>query len=75
MSGHPEHDCSTHDGAFRQATTTAPERTDLTAKSAPLMIGAIQIESVARRDSQRFFNYSSPPDTAPPTTTPPVLRV
>ena len=71
MSGHSEHDCSTHDGAFRQATTTAPERTDMTA----LMIGAVQIESVARCDSQTFFDYSSPPDTAPPTTTPLVLRV
>jgi hypothetical protein len=75
ISGYPEHDCSTHDGNIRQATTTAAERADLTVKSAPLMIGAVQVESVSHRDSQQFLDYSSPPDTAPPTTTPVVLRV
>lgn len=74
MSGHSEHDCNTHDGVVRQAATTA-ERADMTAKSAPLMIGTVQIESVALRASQTFLDYSSPPGTAPPTTTPLVLRV
>jgi hypothetical protein len=72
-SGHSEHDCS-YDGAVRQAATTAAERADMTAKSAPLMIGAVQIE-LALRVSQTFLGYSSPPDTAPPPTTPLVLRV
>jgi hypothetical protein len=75
IGGNPEHDCSTHDGAIRQATTTPAERADLTAKSAPVTIGAIHIESVSLRDSQAFVDYSSPPGTAPPTTTPLVLRV
>ena len=75
ISGFPEHDCSTHDGAIRQAATTTAERADITAKSVPLMIGSVQIESVSLRDSKTFFDYSSPPTTAPPTTTPLVLRV
>ena len=75
ISGYPEHDCSTHDGAIRQASTTAAERADVTTKSAPLVINAASIESVVFRDSQNFFDYSSPPGTAPPTTTPLVLRV
>ena len=40
ISGSPEHDCSTHDGAIRQASTTAAERADVTTKSAPTIIGA-----------------------------------
>ena len=75
ISGHPEHDCSTHDGAIRQASTTAAERADVTKKSAPIIIGAAAIESVVLRNPQTFFDYSSPPGTAPPTTTPLVLRV
>jgi hypothetical protein len=75
ISGNPQHDCSTHDGVIRQATTTPAERADLTAKSAPLIIGAVQVESVSLQDAQSFFDYSSPPGTAPPTTTPLVLRV
>lgn len=75
ISGHSEHDCSRHDGAIRQAATTAAERADLTAKSVPLVIAPVQIESVSLRDSQTFLDYSSPPSTAPPTMTPLVLRV
>ena len=75
ISGHSEHDCSTHDSVVRQATTTAAERADMTAKSAAPIIVAVQIESVAVRDSQTFLDHSSPPGTAPPTTTPLVLRV
>jgi hypothetical protein len=75
ISGYPEHDCNTHDGAIRQASTTAAERADVTTKSSPIIIGAVAIESVALRNPQTFFDYSSPPGTAPPTTTPLVLRV
>ena len=75
VSGQSEHDCSTHGGLLRPATTTPAERADLTAKSAPLVIGAAQVESVSPRDSHIFLDYSSPPGTAPPTTTPLVLRV
>jgi hypothetical protein len=76
ISGYPEHDCTTHDGAIRQASTTAVERGDVTTKSAPIaVLGVIGTESVAFRHSQIFFDYSSPPGTAPPTTTPLVLRV
>ncbi len=75
ISGYTEHDCSTHDGAIRQATTTATERADLTTKSAPIIIGAAAIVSVVPRNPQTFFDYSSPSGTAPSTTTPLVLRV
>ncbi len=75
ITGFLEHDCSTHDGAIRQASTTAAERADVTTKSTPIIIGAVAIESVALRNPQSFFDYSSPPGTAPPTTTPLVLRV
>lgn len=75
ISGYPEHDCSTHDGAVRQVSTTAAERADVTTKSAPIVIAAVRTESVVFRNSQIFSDYSSPPGTAPPTTTPPVLRV
>ena len=74
ISGYPEHDCSTHDGAIRQTSTTAGERADLTTKSAPIIFGAVRTESVVFRDS-RIFGYISPPGSAPPTTTPLVLRV
>ena len=75
ISGYPEHDCSTHGGALRQASTTAAERADVTTKSVPIVIGAVRTESVVFRNNQIFFDYSSPPGTAPPTTTPLVLRV
>ncbi len=75
ISGQSEHDCSTHSGLLRPSTTTPAERADLTAKSAPLVLGAAQVESVSLRDSLTFLDYSSPPGTAPPTTTPLVLRV
>jgi hypothetical protein len=75
INGHPEHDCSTHNGAVRQATTTAAERADLITKSAPLTTAAVEIASETVIDWQPSFDYSSPPDTAPPTTTPLVLRV
>jgi hypothetical protein len=75
ISGQSEHDCSTHDGVVRQATTTPAERADLTAKSAPPVIGVAQVESVSLRDSHTFLDYSSPPGIAPLTTTPLVLRV
>jgi hypothetical protein len=74
ISGYPEHDCGTHDGAIRQASTTAAERADVTTKSSPMIVGAAAIESVVLRNSQTSFDYSSPPGTAPPTTTPLVLR-
>jgi hypothetical protein len=75
ISGQPKHDCSTHAGIVGQPTTAPAERTDLTAKSAPPMMGAVQFESISLRDSNAFLDYSSPPGTAPPTTTPLVLRV
>jgi hypothetical protein len=75
MSGHSEHDCGTHDGAIRQASTAAADRADVMTKSVPLVIGAVPIVLAVRRDSQALFDYSSPPGTAPPTTTPLVLRV
>jgi hypothetical protein len=75
ISGYSEHDCSTHDGAIRQASTTAVERGDVTMKSVPIIIGAVRTESDIFRDRQIFVDYTSPPGTAPPTTTPLILRV
>lgn len=75
LDGYTDHDCSTHDGAMRQASTTAAGRADVTATAAPLMLAVVSIESVALRDSKTFFDDSSPPGPVPLTTTPLVLRV
>ena len=55
MSGHSEHDCRTHDGAIRQAATTAAERADVKATTAPWLMSVIQIGQVARHDVRAFF--------------------
>ena len=75
ISGYPEHDCSTHDAALRQATTTAAERADLSAASAPLLITVLHSTVRPLPASESVFDYNAPPGTAPPTTTPLVLRV
>jgi hypothetical protein len=75
MTGYPEHDCSTHEGTIRQASTTAAERGNVAAKSGLIIVIAVQTESLAVRISQASSGYTSPPGTAPPTTTPLVLRV
>ena len=75
IGGYHEHDCSTHQGAVRQAITTAAERADVTAKVAPLATQGIPIEFVALRAATTLIEDSSPPGTAPATATPLVLRV
>jgi hypothetical protein len=75
ISGYPEHDCSTHDAALRQSTTTAAERADLSAASAQLLITVLHATAKPLPASESVFDYNAPPGTAPPTTTPLVLRV
>ena len=75
IQGVSEHDCSTHDAAVRQATSTVAERADgvpgslllATPTSRAIATGLIRVDS--------SFDYDAPPGTAPPTTIPLVLRV
>ncbi len=73
--GVSEHDCNTHDAVIRQTATTAAERADSTASSAPLMLSVpfatVAVHAVAASTAE----YTPPPGTAPPTATPLVLRV
>lgn len=75
LKGLSEHDCSTHDAALRQATTTAAERADLSAASAPLLITVLHSPARPLPVSESVFDDNAPPGIAPPTTTPLVLRV
>jgi hypothetical protein len=76
ISGQSEHDCSTHDVAIRQVATTAAERADLSAKATPTDIDSTSLgELVPLQNGNDFFDYASPPGTAPPTARPVVLRV
>jgi hypothetical protein len=69
------HDCSTH-AAIRHVATTAPERVDPSAKSAPSIIGSPSIdEFVVLHEAKGAYDYAVPPGTAPPTARPLVLRV
>ena len=76
ISGQSAHDCSTHDASMRQVSTTAAERADLSAKSAPSIIGSPSPgEFVVLHEAQGAFDYTVPQGTAPPTARPLVLRV
>lgn len=67
------HDCRTHDQSVGQVATTAAERGDLSARSAPTLVDSSNGRSVVA--SHDVFDYTSPPGTAPPTVRPIVLRV
>jgi hypothetical protein len=69
------HDCSTHDASMRLVATTAAERSELSAKSAPAVVGRTEDEVVTLHVAESPFDYAAPPGTAPPTTRPAVLRV
>jgi hypothetical protein len=75
MSGASGHGCSAHDASIRPVATTAAERADLSAKSAPSVVGTTANTVVTLHDTQFPFDYTAPPGTAPPTTRPDVLRV
>ncbi len=76
ISGRPAHDCSTHDASMPQIATTAPGRADLSAKSAPSVLGSAGLgEFVVLHDSRDSFDYTASSGTAPPTAIPVVLRV
>jgi hypothetical protein len=70
-----EHDCSDHDGALRQASTSADDRANWSVTSVPLVSSYISATLNARAGSEPHLDYRVPPGTAPPTTTPLVLRV
>lgn len=75
INGQSAHDCSTH-AAVRQVATTAPERADLSAKSAPSIIGSPRLgEFVVLYNAEDSLDDSAPPGIAPPTARPIVLRV
>jgi hypothetical protein len=76
ISGKSAHDCSTHHASMRQVATTAAERPDLSAKSAPGLIGSPSLsEFVVLHDARDSFDYTASSGTAPPTAIPVVLRV
>lgn len=70
-----DHDCNSHDGALRQASTTATERANWDITSIPSATTIALATFKAPADSGPHFEYSTPPGSAPPTTTPLVLRV
>ena len=70
-----DHDCNSHDGALRQASTTAAERANWGISSIPSATTIALATFKAPADSGPHFEYSPPPGSAPPTTTPLVLRV
>lgn len=69
------HDCSSHDAALGQASTTAAERADRGVTSIPLVTTTTPGTFKALTEPGPSFDYSAPPGTASPTTTPVVLRV
>ena len=75
IQGVSQHDCSNHDAAVRQVSTTAAERADWGTTVAPLLTTVVQETSETLTKLKPHFEYSAPPGTAPPTTTPLVLRV
>ena len=75
LQGVSEHDCSSHDAAFRQAPTTAAEKADWGVTSIPLVSTVVPETFKALTELGQHFEYTAPPATAPPTTTPLVLRV
>ena len=75
ISDQAAHDCSTH-ASMRQVATTPAERADLSAKTAPSVIGSPALgESAALHEGRDAFDYAVPRGTAPPTARPVVLRV
>jgi hypothetical protein len=76
ISGQSAHDCSTHDASMRQVATMAAQRADLSAKSAPSVIGSPGLgKFLVLHGARDSFDYTAPPGTAPPTAIPVVLRV
>lgn len=75
IQGVSDYDCSSHDAALRQASTTAAERADWGISSIPIATTTVLATFKALTDSGPHFEYSTPPGSAPPTTTPLVLRV
>ncbi len=75
IQGVAEHDCSTHDAAVRQATSTVAQRADGVAGSVLLATLTARAITTAPIRVDSSFDYDAPPGTAPPTTTPLVLRV
>ncbi len=75
LQGVSEHDCSTHDAAVRQATSTVAQRADGVVGSVLLPILTARAITTAPIRVDSSSDYDAPPGTAPPTTTPLVLRV
>ena len=75
IQGVSEHDCSTHDGAVRQATSTVASRADGVAGAVLLATPTARAITTSSIRVDSSFDYDAPPGTTPPTTTPLVLRV
>ena len=70
-----EHDCSTHDAAVPQATSTVAARAHGVTLLVLLTTPTDRAITPALIRVDSTFDYDAPPGTAPPITTPLVLRV
>jgi hypothetical protein len=75
IQGVSEHDCSTHNAAVRQATSTVAVRADGVTGSVLLATPTALAITTALIRVDSSFDYDAPPGTAPPTAIPLVLRV
>jgi len=75
LRGLSRHDCSDHQTAVREATTTTATRADSVPGSGLLAAVPVHdtISNLAAADA--VFDYRTPPDSTPPTASPLVLRV
>ena len=75
IRGVAEPDCTTHDAAGRQATSTVAARADGVTGSVLLTTATDRAVRTAPIRVDSSFDYNAPPGKAPPSTTPLVLRV
>ena len=75
IRGVSEHACSTHDTAIRKASLTAAEKANASVTSIPLVANLVEVSFTSPLSAGSYFQYSSPPGTAPLTATPLVLRI
>ena len=74
LRGASGHDCSDHEVAVREATTTATRADSV---PGPGLLAAVAVHDTISNlvDSDAVFDYRTPPGSTPPTASPLVLRV